>query len=633
MARYANLKEYLQNEHIKLIEKVIMEHQNNDADIIGNTHIESLYCIDDAYSNLKMKLVVSVDGNDIVSEKQYYRVILFGSLYVKLQDIQVIDVKKCDKSDICADNLLNHFILPDIRVEDFERIGNELFTHYIKVTDTDVDEPSFLNIISNMNTPIFFTDLPDDCFGRINLVESEVNYREYDVYGNRSQEASVYAQPGIILLNKKRYLDEENGEYLITVAHELVHWQFHKKFFMLLVLLGTDSDTMSCKMEPVVFSDSMSDIEKAMCIAEWQANSLAMRFAIPSCTVDAVNNEIANDTSTNYENYGDRMQAGVKMFAEEYSVSCFVAKARMRQLGYDFVDGTILEYEENRKKIHPAPFYFQPGTLKENETFVIYRDNYERLLRENDEFAELINSGRYIYLGYVVCMLSAEYVSAVFNVDDVKFKLSDYAREHAHECLIKFKYKNIANTNYSYSYQVTSYLNKMPDYNEVVPESFELCKENTGLDKFIIAKIKEYNDKLNRLKSDKLSTFANTLIYHMKKTENDEKPIDDKELEKRTNLSLTAIKKIYTGVTTDVDIRNVMTFCIALELDIVESCDMFEKAGHNLMKDTLQNRAYRFIIENQYYDLNECNGILRYLKQDELPYHKRNRAKNRNKKN
>ena len=89
-----------------------------------------------------------------------------------------------------------------------------------------------------------------------------------------------------------------------------------------------------------------------------------------------VNAGIANDPSTYYENYGDRMQAYVIKFAKIHGVSCFVAKARMRQLGYDFVDGTILEYEENGNKIQPAPFSFPPGTLKENETFVIYRDNY-----------------------------------------------------------------------------------------------------------------------------------------------------------------------------------------------------------------------------------------------------------------
>ena len=128
MARYQNLKDYLQNEHIKLIDKAVTEHQNSDVDINGNNLIESLYCTDDERSNLKMKLVVSADCNNTVSEKQYYNVTLFGSLDRKLQDIQVIDVKKCDKSDIRDDDLLNHFILPDVRTDDLERIGNELFS-------------------------------------------------------------------------------------------------------------------------------------------------------------------------------------------------------------------------------------------------------------------------------------------------------------------------------------------------------------------------------------------------------------------------------------------------------------------------------------------------------------------------
>lgn len=43
MARYANLKDYLQNEQIKLIERAVTKHQNIDSDKKRNTHIESLY--------------------------------------------------------------------------------------------------------------------------------------------------------------------------------------------------------------------------------------------------------------------------------------------------------------------------------------------------------------------------------------------------------------------------------------------------------------------------------------------------------------------------------------------------------------------------------------------------------------
>ncbi len=329
MTRYQKLKDYLQNEQIKLIEEAVMKHQNDDVGKNRNAHIESLNCTDYERSDLKIELVVSADSNDTVSEKQYYKVILFCSLDQKLPDIQVIEVGKCDKSDIRDDDLLNYFILTDVRTDDLERIGNELFSYYNIFVDMMDYVLSLCKIISNMKAPIFFADPSADCLGRINLVEADIKTYQYDIETQQLKEVSGHAKPGIILLNKKKYYDEQDGELLITVAHELMHWQFHQKFFKLLVLLGTDSDEMNCKEEPKIFSDSMTDIDKAMCIAEWQANSLAMRLAILSCNVDDANKEIANAPSTFYENYGDRMQACVIKFAKIYGVSCFVVKARM----------------------------------------------------------------------------------------------------------------------------------------------------------------------------------------------------------------------------------------------------------------------------------------------------------------
>ncbi len=54
---------------------------------------------------------------------------------------------------------------------------------------------------------------------------------------------------------------------------------------------------------------------------------------------------------------------------------------------------------------------------------------------------------------------------------------------------------------------------------------------------------------------------------------------------------------------------------------------MFEKAGYNVHKDTLRNRAYRFLFSCTGSGLDECNKILRYFHQDELSYHKGQQCK------
>jgi len=620
MAQYANLKDYFQNKHIKLIQDAVSNYLKDDAKIT-ETVIQSLVCTDDdAEYNAEFDLGVSVKAVGAVeTDDLSFIVTVRGNLEQRFRDINIKEVRRVTSNMFPEDNILSQFILPDIPKDKIEVIGNNLYGFC-------AGKGLFVNYKLHIEKlvsdgMIYFAPLPNNCLGRVILSEADVEIIQnvQTEYGLKPEKFTIRAAHGTILLNYEKYAKEMDGGLRITVAHELVHTLFHDRFLKLLQLLGKEKVDLHSSTEPITFDENMSDIQKALCIAEWQADILAMTLAIPAITVEAAIQEIANDPSTYYTNYGDRMQASVNKFAKVYGVSPYVAKERLRQLGYDFVDGTCLEYEDNGMKILAAPFYFKPGTLKDNETFVIERNSFEKLLLENEEFAKLIEKRYFVYTGYVVCLYDAKYIKPAVNNGQIAYELTDHAREHADECLIKFKYKILVNSDYIYPYEFKSYLNKIPDYNEVVPESFELCKEDHGLHLSIIEMINKYNDELNELSSDKLSTFANTLIYHMRG-----KRIDDKELVKRTRLKPAAISKILSGETKKPDLRNVMTICIALELSLAESYDMFMKKPikHNIMDDTLQNRAYRFIIENQFFNIDECNSILRYFNQDELPYHK-----------
>lgn len=559
---------------------------------------------DDEHGNLKMDLVISVDSNDTVSGKQYYKVTLFGSLDRKLQDIQVIDVKKCDKSDVCDDNLLSQFILPDIREEDLERIGNELFSYYSIFADMQGYGLSLCKIIDNMNAPIFYADLPDDCLGRINLVETEIKTYRYDIDTQQLYEVCGHAKPGVILLNKKRYYDGLDGELLLTVAHELVHWQLHQKFFKLLVVLGADSDAMNCKELPEIFSDSMTDIEKALCIAEWQANSLAMRLAIPKSTVDTAIEVIANNPSTHYKNAGDRMQACVIQFAKMYGVSAYVAKSRLRQLGYDFVDGTILEYEYNGNKIKPAPFYFQPGTLKGNETFVIDRNNYEMLLRENKDFSELITSHICIYTGYVVCLYDAKYIRPAVNNGKISYELTDYAREHADECCLFYTLSSshIIN-NYifygqKYLCNVTGSIKAEYSYDEngqlIISRGVKNVIDRRKRDAEIYDKIIKHG----------MMTFSSALKYIMT-----EANLTKESVAERIGCDPRTIQNYRNSQTPD-SIEKVLLFCLGCQTGPKVSNFLIEKSVGGIPDIGMKKTAYEFLLENTNATLEIWNKIL-----------------------
>lgn len=614
MTQYANLKDYFQNEHIKVIQEAISNHLKNDRQITEPI-VRSLVCTDDDTEyNAEFEIGVSVKVTGTEKNTTHsYIVTVRGNLEQRFKDIQVKGVRSITSDMFPEDNILSQFILPDITEELEEHIGSNIYNFFTK---NGIFDGYMINVDYLVKTRMLFVSpLNDNCLGRIILADSDVEiiYYEQTKQEKVLRKETIHAKPGTILLNYKKYAEEYDGRLRITIAHELIHLRYHSRFLKVLQLLGKESVDMHSSTDSITLGENMIDVQKALCIAERQADILAMRVAIPKSTVPTVIREIVCDTYSYYENQGDRMQAYVIKFAEKYGVSCYVAKERLRQLGYDCVDGTIIEFDDNKKK----PFTFPLGTLKENETFVIDRNNYEQLLRDNSDFADLINSGRYVYLGYVVCLFDSKYINVKGKGESIELILSEYAREQAEKCLLKFLFRKEKASDPSYYYNGESYLNDMPKYNEIVPQSFDLCEDDTELNSATTSQIEAYNENMNQLNSPKLSTFANTVVYHMLK-----KGIDPNELHNRIELSTTAIKKINTGETENVNKKNVMALCIGLELDSEECYDMFKKAGYNVREDTLMNRAYRFLFSCTNSGLQECNKILRYFNQDELPYHK-----------
>lgn len=615
MTQYANLKDYFQNEHIKVIQEAISNHLKNDRQITEPI-VRSLVCTDDDTEyNAEFEIGVSVKVTGTEKNTTHsYIVTVRGNLEQRFKDIQVKGVRSITSDMFPEDNILSQFILPDITEELEEHIGSNIYNFFTK---NGIFDGYMINVDYLVKTRMLFVSpLNDNCLGRIILADSDVEiiYYEQTKQEKVLRKETIHAKPGTILLNYKKYAEEYDGRLRITIAHELIHLRYHSRFLKVLQLLGKESVDMHSSTDSITLGENMIDVQKALCIAERQADILAMRVAIPKSTIPTVIREIVFDTYSYYENQGDRMQAYVIKFAEKYGVSCYVAKERLRQLGYDCVDGTIIEFDDNKKK----PFTFPRGTLKDNETFVIDRNNYEQLLRDNSDFADLINSGRYVYLGYVVCLFDPKYINVKGKGESIELILSEYAREQAEKCLLKFRFRKEKASDTSYHYNGAPYLNETPEYNKIVPQSFDLCEDDTELNSATISQIRAYNKNMSQLNSPELSTFANTVVYHMRKKE-----IDSNELHNRIKLSTTAIKKIHTGETENVNKKNVMALCIGLELDSEECYDMFKKAGYNVREDTLMNRAYRFLFSCTNSGLQECNKILRYFNQDELPYHKR----------
>lgn len=307
---------------------------------------------------------------------------------LKLRDIEVSVIKEIDRSEMPDVSVYDQFLLPKADSDDIERIYKE----FCKLSSGK--PPSFDIILKNLPITIYYADFDDTCLGRLNLSESVIDIYTLDKAGNKLVLAGNKARYGTIILNKRKYYDEKDREYLITVCHELVHWQFHQKFFKILMLLGNTEDALNYNTLPPIYNECMNDSQKALCIAEWQAYELSWRIVMPEDDVKNKLEQIRDADSIKNCAEWLRSKLIVDDIALMYKVSSPVVKIRLRQLGYDFADGTCLEIDGKRY----LPFAFAPGSLKQNETFVINRTNFEKLLREDKEFAGLIESHYYIYI-------------------------------------------------------------------------------------------------------------------------------------------------------------------------------------------------------------------------------------------
>lgn len=594
MAQYDNLKDYFYGEYGTELKSAISSQILADGSNknISDITIISLKCDDDIASNVTITLGIAANVVDDIessmSDKQFFIVTMKGNLDIQFQDIRIIEIRSAEHDELPEDNILSHFILPDIPLEQVERIGNELYVYYKKHAKFTEPGLSLTKIIDNMCAPIFFSDLNGDCLGRVNFVNSDEKIYRYDTKEKILKYVNHSAEPGTILINKKRYYDELNGEVLITVAHELIHWQLHQKFFKLLVILGTTTDAMNCSATISVPDDNMTDVQKALCIAEWQANTLAMRLAIPQNTGESTIKKIASNPSTYRDNAGDRIQARVIEFAKIYNVSPLVAKERLRQLGCDYVDGTCLEYEENGKKIQAAPFCFQPGSLEDDETFIIYRDNFNQLLRENEEFAELIENRYYIYTEYVICINDAKYITPVSTDRELRFDLSDYAREHANECCLKLTMHTKQNAT---TYTPFDYLCKLEDgaYSHIHILTKEALNDLKSYKRRKKDK-KEAEKILVQMDNANIVSFKDALRFHMSrlKIEPEDMP-DELYLKETTFLS-------YYKANRNPSLKRAMIICNKLNLPYKLCIDLLKRARITLNTDKKEDELYDYLL-------------------------------------
>ncbi len=448
MSQYDSLKDYLELNYKKTIIQGINDYIKKKS-VEAEDKIKDITILTLAFGTtfpmdcLSLTIGVAATLSDSVdnnSDTRYYNIMLSGDITIGFSNLCVMIVEEATEESLQTETVLSLFGLPDVSRDSLEDEAERI--HAVLTARTPINDKHrywfpVIKIKEKYRMKMWPANLDKGVLGQIRFVPSRADI--YDIKDMSKRYPDEPIPSNSILLNSKYYTNEADscGD-VITAAHEFVHWYHHQLYFLIMRLLDNSTVEMSCSSEPIAFDDSMSLKDKVYWYAEWQANELSMRLTMPKHLVERAIDEYNKDESVH--NHADMPFSGmyyqnmIYKLSWVFNVPVEIMKRRLRQLGYDYADGTCVTVDDCTYQ----PFTSAYGTLKENETFVIDRNNYERLLSENKNFAELIESKLFVYTGYVICLNDIKYIKPQFLDGRLYFILSDYAKEHADECCMKF---------------------------------------------------------------------------------------------------------------------------------------------------------------------------------------------------
>lgn len=578
---------------------------------VTNIQVLGLRCKDDIGYFIDMELGVKADivtlafgvDKDIEQSREsaWFTIRVRPQLHNGLHDFVIYDVDTYIPEKFSKEGELDQYLIPYIYADQLEEEADDFFAFYCdKAIYREGWTLPIDYIIGQLGIEYHEAPLPEKVFGRMYFRESEEDYYvRYPGFGTiPPQKKLVHGKvtPGTLLISPDNHFVFNDGTGLTTIAHEIVHWDKHQKFFEVLALLSDGEDSLSCEVTPDVSPDNLVGVEKAIWWAEWQANALAPRLLMPRALFIQLFEQIHKEQSRiPYKHTGEVMERTLDKLGKCFSVSKYIAKVRALQLGYKTAEGAWINVDGH----YYRPFTFNPEALDDYETFVLDRKNYDRLMSSDAKFASLINDGLFVYTGYVVAINSPLYAKSVDEpfLSSTGVELTDYSLEHADLCCLKFKREYKPNDSYGDYYNLC-YLSKdvnAEEFKEVrsidYSKNQDVQAEAEGL--------KEYDDEGGRLAEILNSlppTFWGTFDAHMNRLKKEEK-LTNEEMHFRTGLSEKHIRELRKG-DENVQRTTVYALAIAMHLHPYLSEDFVRKGGGYPL--TQEGMFYRTLIERHY---------------------------------
>ncbi|VTY23418.1 Uncharacterised protein [Streptococcus dysgalactiae] len=483
--------------------------------------------------------------------------------------------------------------VPYIRKKDFDDIAEKFLRKYYPQALTQPTPVPVETIVFEMGLSIHQEKLTIDnsVFGKMVFKDTDVEVIEDE------QLVSKHFNKGSILVDKDVVFKRNVGSYNNTVIHECVHWELHKVFHEVKMVLDKNHSQVSSWTEENLADSSMWTSLDWM---EWQANGIAPRILMPKVqtrikirelfqTLTLVNPDISRS---------ELVQEVVDNLATFFEVSRQAAKIRMIDLGFKEANG-VYNYLDDR---YMHNFAFELEAFDKGSSYTITSNDLCFEYCFNKSFRQIIDRNMFIYVDNHLCLKDKKFI---YMTKDGPI-MTDYAYEHMDECCLIFKVKSknftsISNETY-YDYVLNRGVTKE---SEIKADFVDILQNPSLMDQLPPLDMMKLGKKISELLKELPFEFSGTLRSHRKR-KNCTQPF----LAKLVGITERTLRDYETLEDNLPRLELTLSFCFALKLRPELSDDMIKKAGHQLTISP-PHQVYKMLLSTSYYKpLGEINSIL-----------------------
>lgn len=561
---------------------VIFENTENDEMLFFKIAVEA-----------ELGLIENTKNNS--DEDLVYKWFLLNCNATFLEDdirLKVIEVSEYNKDLKGVSGDFDFDLVPILGNDQYEnRAKNFLMKYYPEVYEKTI--PLDLAILAErMGVTVSYKKISKD-----NSVFGQIFFK--DIMGKFYNEDTdtymeTFINKGTIIVDPNVFFMRNLGSVTNTIVHEMVHWEYHKKAFLLESYIDNSLTKISSLVRGGVKNyDSHSSLDWM----ERQANSLAPKILMPLVSFKKKTHELIKYYQNKLDvlNLVDVLELVISDLANFYVVSKISVKLRLYEIGYTEVLG-VLNYVDNH---YIRPHSFKKDSLEKHQTFTLSTNDALFLSIMNEELREALNDGKYKFIENHFVLNDPFYITIDLFGNPI---LTEYARMNMDECCLIFDIV-ISSKSVSNKYFFECILCR--DINSNI--KFEV-QFNAGLINMNDSQVRfeAYKEDVTSLIEDLPNSFAKSLTMVIEWSDMTvEEVAFGAQIEPRT------LRRLTSGETTKPKIETVVALCVSMKLPSQISYILLDNAGHQMNKADEYYTVLRMIINGyNFHSIEKCNELL-----------------------